>query len=145
MHHPCIIRASSVHHLCIIRPSTVHHPYTIHATSVHHPCIIDTCIMYTIIMDTSIMIHASWIHASCIHASWIHASWIHPTPRIHLSVCPLVSSSPFFTCILRTCIMRNRIIHTCIRVKDQGSQMYASYIRASYVYPSGSVMADQES
>ena len=58
---------------------------------------------------------------------------------------PSVSSSPFFTCILRTCIMCNSIIHTCIRVKDQGPQMYASYIRASGVYPSGSVMADQES
>ena len=46
---------------------------------------------------------------------------------------------------MRTCIMCNSIIHTCIRVKDQGSQIYASYIRASYVYASRSRMADQGS
>ena len=46
---------------------------------------------------------------------------------------------------MRTCIMSNSIIHTCIGVKDQGSQIYASYIRASYVYASRSRMADQGS
>ena len=115
----------------------------------HASCIIYMCIMATCIRIKNI----------CI---------IHPTPRIALFVRPFVRWSPKSTAsyihtppqihassgswnrIIDLCIVHHTsvnqgsriiymcIIHTCIRVKDRGS-----YICASYIHVSGSRIMDK--
>ena len=149
--------------LCNVHHTSVHHTYMIQEASYIHksqkrcvvsciihsgsrPKIISMCIIHIYVSGSMIEEHR-YMHHTCMYQDQNHGKMHHKyVHRNHIrlleSPCPSVRSSVTekYRIIDSRIIYAYHIgiIHTCIRVKDRGTQIYASYMHVS-----GSIIMDK--